>query len=528
MHREREILQADTMPDDIWIKLRSTDLLSGELEHRLVSSHMLLLSRTGGGRLTIDVTEYTLRPDTAYFICPGQTIGVAVHDKDGPELFAFQYDVFRDGEADHAFPYAGEVPIYPEQQIGALCELVYGSSRHDNSLERFRGQSAFQELLYWIAKQTRRRTTDSRAAIDRTKAYIDSHYGESITIDQLARMAEISSKYYVDLFKRTYGLSAIDYLTEVRVTAAKRLMARSGALLRNIAQQVGYGDEFYFSRKFKQETGVSPTVYMKNRRRKIAVYSSPILGHLLALDIIPYAAPLHPKWTAHYYKLFKSDIPLHLSAYRYNMHWESNLAKLAAAAPDLILGCDTLTGGEKDQLETIAPVVYVPYKERGWREQLRITAEAVDATREAEMWMQRYESKVTAAKRRLERQLGGQRVVAMSLFQQTIRLSPTAGMRDVLYGDLALLPPAGIDPGRKGEAITLDGLAAYDADRIMLNICQEPESLAEWERLQQLPEWLGIKAVRSGAVTLIASDPWREYSASACERMVDDMVNKFG
>ncbi|MDT2258386.1 helix-turn-helix domain-containing protein [Paenibacillus larvae] len=44
----------------------------------------------------------------------------------------------------------------------------------------------------------------------------------------------------------------MDYVTEVRVNSAKKLMVRSDARLRDIAHQVGYNDEFYFSRKFKK------------------------------------------------------------------------------------------------------------------------------------------------------------------------------------------------------------------------------------------------------------------------------------
>ncbi|MDT2302956.1 AraC family transcriptional regulator [Paenibacillus larvae] len=94
--------------------------------------------------------------------------------------------------------------------------------------------------------------SDSRTALDRTRSYMDNHYNENLTIEQLAHMAEVSPKYFVDLFKKTYGKSAMDYVTEVRVNSAKKLMVRSDARLRDIAHQVGYNDEFYFSRKFKK------------------------------------------------------------------------------------------------------------------------------------------------------------------------------------------------------------------------------------------------------------------------------------
>ncbi|MDT2273883.1 ABC transporter substrate-binding protein [Paenibacillus larvae] len=104
---------------------------------------------------------------------------------------------------------------------------------------------------------------------------------------------------------------------------------------------------------------------MKNRRRKIAAYSAPILGQLLALNIIPFAAPLHPKWSAYYYKMYRTDIPVHLSAYRFNQDWESNIEALMSASPDLIIcSRDNLHPDEKEKLEQIAPVFLFPGKKK--------------------------------------------------------------------------------------------------------------------------------------------------------------------
>lgn len=177
------------------------------------------------------------------------------------------------------------------------------------------------------------------------KEFMDQHYDESLSIGQLARMANISPKYFVDLFKKSYGLSAMDYLTAVRMNHAKRYLAESGERLRDIALKVGYKDEFYFSRKFKKEVGVSPSDFAKNARRHIAACSSALIGQLLALDVMPVAAPLDPKWTPHYYHALRTEIRFHLmltAPYAYRP-FEVNLNRLVQARPDAIIGTDHLT-----------------------------------------------------------------------------------------------------------------------------------------------------------------------------------------
>ncbi|MGV2806326.1 helix-turn-helix domain-containing protein, partial [Clostridium perfringens] len=124
---------------------------------------------------------------------------------------------------------------------------------------------------------------------------------------QLARMANISPKYFVDLFKKTFGQTTIDYLTHVRMNHAKRYLAESDDRLRDIAQRVGYKDEFYFSRIFKKKVGMSPSEYARNSRQLIAACSSSIIGQLVALNVVPAAAPLDAKWTPYYYNAYYSE-----------------------------------------------------------------------------------------------------------------------------------------------------------------------------------------------------------------------------
>ncbi|GAA3399601.1 AraC family transcriptional regulator [Paenibacillus hodogayensis] len=523
------LLHDESIPaalDGLWIKLRSVSWHHGRgMELQLIRSYVLLIARSGEGRLTVDLDEHRLRPDTVYIARPGQTIGVTAV-QEGLDFYVFPFDARREGEPDEPFPFQGEIPVYPETQTGVLSELLYHCSRSDDALERFRGQSAFQELLYWTMKRIRLLPdSDSKTALERTRAYIESHYHESLTIEQLARMAEISPKYYVDLFKKTYGKSAIDYVTEARVNGAKQLMMHSDARLRDIAHQVGYSDEFYFSRKFKQAVGMSPTAYMKKRRRKIVAYTSPILGQLLALKMIPYAAPLHPKWTAYYHKMYRTDIPVHLSAYRFNEDWEANIEALRQAHPDMIIShSDNLHPDEREQLEKIAPVYCIPLQEHNWREQLQLTAQLLEASQEADCWLDGYERKAAAARELLHRELKDETVLAISVFKQNYYVCPVRGMRDVLYGDLQLHPARGFDPAHCNRRITQEQLAEFDADRILVNVCQEPESLAHWQSLQSSPLWLDLKAVRRHRVYTIRSDPWREYSASAIERMLNDAV----
>lgn len=510
--------------DHTWLKFRTAQFVQeGKMAQQLIFSYCLIVVKQGEGNLTLGLQTYRMQPDTVHVVVPGQTVGYCVETGEKPELYMIAFDVHGEDQNQVAFPLFGEISVHAESGLMQLCEQLCQCSRNENPIERFRGQSMFLELVYWVMTHIRQSPkSDSRAAVDRTRSYIEAHYRESMTIEQLARMAEISPKYYVSLFKKTYGKTAIDYLTEVRVNMAKQLMLQTDVRLKDVAFQVGYNDEFYFSRMFKKEVGVSPTVYLKNRRQRIVAYSSTILGQLLALKIMPYAAPLHPKWSSYYYNKYRTDIPLHLSGYRFNEDWETNVKALEHSQVDIIISTDQLAIQEKERLAQIAPVHIVPLFESSWQDQLHATAHIVGALDEAVGWLDGYHRKVKLVRERLQEDLGNEKVLIVSQFNESFFLFPTRGMRDV-FEDLGLQSPPNAEKYADNQSVTLAELALLDTDHLLLNIRQESESLQHWERIRTSVLWQDLKVVCRNRVHLISSDPWREYSAYAIERMVQDV-----
>ncbi|WMT43058.1 AraC family transcriptional regulator [Paenibacillus sp. D2_2] len=359
------------------------------------------------------------------------------------------------------------------------------------------------------------------------KAYIGTHYDESLSITQLARMANISPKYFVDLFKKTFGQSAMEYLTDVRIHHAKRYLAESDERLRDIAKKVGYKDEFYFSRKFKKEVGMSPTDFVKNTRKRVAVCSPSAIGHLLALNIIPEIAPLDPKWTPHYYNLYSGKIKSHLiltSPY-YELAFETNLDKLSQARPDVIIGSDQMRISEGSRLNSIAPVHYIAGN-KGWRDQLLDIANYLDKEAVAEQWIRNYENNVEIAKAQMSHSLGDDRIIALRIYRTQMFVYRNRGLHEVLYEDLNLQAACGKE--LSGHLpITLQELQELDPERILLIICPEALTRKYWLTLQHSEGWKRLRAVQNSHVYMISADPWFEYSSVAMARMLDEALLLF-
>ena len=92
-------------------------------------------------------------------------------------------------------------------------------------------------------------------------SFISSHYTEKITLNDISQATFYSAAYCENEFKKTTGKSIINYLIDVRVNAAKKLLAESSMSCSRIAAAVGFEDANYFSRIFKKRTGYSPLKY---------------------------------------------------------------------------------------------------------------------------------------------------------------------------------------------------------------------------------------------------------------------------
>ena len=94
-------------------------------------------------------------------------------------------------------------------------------------------------------------------------AYIHSHFRESLGIDELAQLEHMSATAFRMAFKKHTGVSPNEYVISQRISAACRLLSQTEQSIREIAGEVGYGDQYYFSRIFKQKVGMTPLTYRK-------------------------------------------------------------------------------------------------------------------------------------------------------------------------------------------------------------------------------------------------------------------------
>lgn len=98
-------------------------------------------------------------------------------------------------------------------------------------------------------------------AVEAGKRYVEEHYADEVTLERVAAEVGLTPYYYCKIFGRVMDQTLVDFLTEVRVENAKRLLADPNASIKEIGFAVGYNDPNYFSRVFKKVTGQTPTEF---------------------------------------------------------------------------------------------------------------------------------------------------------------------------------------------------------------------------------------------------------------------------
>jgi len=127
----------------------------------------------------------------------------------------------------------------------------------------------FIELVY--TSQDAKKVTKISPAIN----YIDANYDKSITLDEIAKVSHLSNSRLSHIFKEQMGITIIDYLTSVRIERAKELLLATSQSCTEICFQIGYGNQSYFTRIFKELVGMTPHQFRARNKRRVRI-SAPL------------------------------------------------------------------------------------------------------------------------------------------------------------------------------------------------------------------------------------------------------------
>lgn len=112
-------------------------------------------------------------------------------------------------------------------------------------------------------KAARLKRQDENRPVRIAKKYVEEHYAEPLTIEQVSQAADLSATYLSTIFKKDTGMTCLEYLSKVRMDTAKQLLKETNYTVADICGRVGYSDVRYFTKSFIKYAGLKPKEYRK-------------------------------------------------------------------------------------------------------------------------------------------------------------------------------------------------------------------------------------------------------------------------
>lgn len=494
------------------------------------NDYSILVTTEGQGLLQIEAASYRLEKESCWITEPGQRVRISAEGHlleyfrlTFRMLYVPQLNPEEAMDAREPFPCIGELVCMPFSKLVDGVDEIYRHREETEESQRFYNHVRFEELLRYLLQQNDqgKRDREPRKAVEHSIEFVKQHYQESLTVDQLAADAYVVRWRYTQLFKELTGQIPLDYINSLRINRAKQLLLMTGDRIHEIAQNVGFNNEYYFNRRFKQSVGIAPGKYRNLHRDDLRVVSLFMEDYLLSLGLTPIVQWAHTYWGKQDY-LGLQNVPT------YDV-LKDQVTELSSQQPDVIL-LRQCTGLETDLYEDCARIARTcVIRELGsdWRTTLRILGERLDRREKAEKTIVHYEQQAAAARHVLSRTLKGQTVAFLRVSAEKITVEKIY-TAPVLFDDLEMKPHPFVRSLTVNEAragMSWEQLSSLDADHIFFAFDKWHDADEGAERLQiQHPAWQALPAVRNNRAYEVDFMTWMNHGVIANMKKMEEIL----
>lgn len=239
---------------------------------RTIQHHELVFVTGGKGRIIIEKKSYQAKEGMLFYICPGVPHSIELDVEEPMCFFSVHFSFARVNFNNNKWDIknaAEMLSLNPGQELknyyhieNIFKQLVYSWNVKQPGYE-FITKTLLQQLLIVIyqniTKQGRNYSTTLK--VEKIIQYMHQNINNRVTLTELSELVQLSSTYLSRVFKETTGYSVIEFFNKMKIDKAKELIIDGNKKVKEVAQALGFTDEFYFSRIFKRIVGISPSEY---------------------------------------------------------------------------------------------------------------------------------------------------------------------------------------------------------------------------------------------------------------------------
>lgn len=229
----------------------------------------------GKGTFQVNQTTYALSEGQGFFIAPDYQ---TVYTADEQEPWIYIWVAFSGKQAKEIMDSIGleqDNPIFSSKEEKILKNCVMEMLAHNSSspVDRYHNLSMLYLFLSTIANAQQQKehlpAPSGNEYVAHAIQYIQGHVHDPITVADIASYLGLNRSYLSSLFKKHTGMPPLKYIQTFRITKAKHMLEASDISIAGIAYSCGYQKPESFMKIFKQQFGMSPSAYRKQKRKAI-------------------------------------------------------------------------------------------------------------------------------------------------------------------------------------------------------------------------------------------------------------------
>ncbi|MGG2084104.1 AraC family transcriptional regulator [Lysinibacillus pakistanensis] len=521
---------------DLLFHLEAIDCITQSYPFISTSHHMMILFTDGCGTLTIDDIPYLVTKGKIFLVQPHSMIDLSGITKDfcfyKISFSAFQLVQGPSPYIEPIFSEQVEYMLYPATRFTRLTEDLYAMKPHSDYLKQ---QVILYELLHLLFEHQLHMDyqVNITKAVEQTIDYIHKYYQQSLPVKKLADLAHIAQWQYSAIFQTLTGKRTLDYITDLRLKKAKELLLQTNEPLKDIAQQVGFDDEYYFNRRFRQIVGIPPKQFARQYKQRTIVkdwtgheveipatphriiYHGETFGDMLIFNVQPIGGDKK--------SISKSFYKNHVPNVQ-DVAFPINIEKSSKLNPDLII----FTNNDEQQyqsLSSIAPTITL----NSWDsldERILLLGQWLGQQQRAEDWLTHFRLQENTMWQQLQKDVKPDETATVFTFDHGKRLfvMGCTGLSPALFHPCGFQPHRQVkkllQAGRGYKEIPIDHLPQYAGDRIFMLLSDKPESQIATMELLKSDSWKELSAVQNNHAYLIDATKWNYNDAFTREKLL--------
>ena len=233
-----------------------------------LNSYLIVLVLSGSGTLMYDEELFHLTAGSCFFIDCMVPYYHQSSTSDPWELMWVHFNGATSKEYYRCFSNTSELAWTPRsfQQIKEKLESLLDVNTHTDLSAEIASSRLIMDLLSIIlldVTNLREEQNSSRQKMLEVRGYLDEHYTEKFSLDELSEHFFISKYHLSREFKNHFGITLNHYVIAKRITMVKKLLRFSDLTMEEIAVKCGFYDTSYLNKQFKKSEGINASDFRK-------------------------------------------------------------------------------------------------------------------------------------------------------------------------------------------------------------------------------------------------------------------------